>query len=284
MALYSPNQIRQRDTIIQSQKQFWNFLDSNMINKLIHLFDTPTKIPKSTMSKYIENARKEKALNTSNVSVNSYVYGQKESKPSLGLEIKKNNKKFIHLSIHLAPGSLKPTDNGPIHFSKNIYRIIGTNSKQDSGNRKLIYAIILVSQPADKPRSLEFSIATGYTTPGVENPIYDHELQQEMNVIITVLNRLFDENNAEFYIGNEDKLFPIHNNTNIVLDGINKISKIVSLKNKGTRLYPPLNKNSESISKYRLNKKSQTRVNKSARGKRRTPIIIYENNFKISMI
>lgn len=62
-----------------------------------------------------------------------------------------------------------------------------------------------------------------------------------MNVIMTVLNRLFDEDNTDFYIGRQNKLFPIHKNTNAILENINHHSHIVSRKNKGSRMYPPLN-------------------------------------------
>jgi hypothetical protein len=77
----------------------------------------------------------------------------------------------------------------------------------------------------------------------------------------TEFNKQFvEENNSEFYIGNEDKLFPIHKNTNIVLDGINKRSNIITLKNKGKRMYPPLNNNSKEIKTYKVIK--QTRSSK----------------------
>ena len=85
---------------------------------------------------------------------------------------------------------------------------------------------------------------------------YDPELQQEMNVIITVLNRMFDEDNRDFYIGNEDNLFPIHKNTNTVLNGINIRSHYIPLKNKGTRMYPPFNNNLSSIKSYTSVKKT----------------------------
>jgi hypothetical protein len=265
MSRYSFNQLKQRDIIIQSQKLFWNFLDSTMMNKLVHLFDENSSNSHMKITNIIEKERNKQGLDSSDVSGISEVYGhiltnpKADKNPTLYFGIKKYAKDFLHLTIHLAPGSLKANANGPIHFYKTVYEIKGSVNNQDLSNKKLLYAIILVSHPANKPKSLEFSIGDGYTTPGIKDAPYDHELQQEMNVIITVLNRLFDEDNSEFYIGNEDKLVPIHKNTNIVLNGINIRSKIVTLKNKGKRMYPPLNNNSKSGNKYMLHKKSQTR-------------------------
>jgi hypothetical protein len=58
-----------------------------------------------------------------------------------------------------------------------------------------------------------------------------------MDVIINVLNRLFDEDD-EYYIGNNSTLYPIHKKTNLVLNNINKHTTIITRKNKGTFLYP----------------------------------------------
>ena len=86
---------------------------------------------------------------------------------------------------------------------------------------------------------------------------YDPELQQEMNVIIRVLNRMFDEDNHDFYIGNEDNLFPIHKNTNTILDNINRRSNSIPLKNKSARMYPPFNNNLNAIKSYKSVRKTQ---------------------------
>ena len=143
--------------------------------------------------------------------------------------------------MHLSPTTLNPKKQGPIHFVKNVY------SKKDEDGKKLEYALILITQPENKPKSLEFSIADGYTTKLNNAHLYDFELHQEMNVIITVLNRIFDEDNKDFYIGNENKLYPIHNNTDTVLENINRSSKYVTLKNKGVRMYPPLTNSQQYV-------------------------------------
>ena len=39
MPKFTPANLRERNSIVKSQKIFWDFLDMNKINKLIHLFD-----------------------------------------------------------------------------------------------------------------------------------------------------------------------------------------------------------------------------------------------------
>ena len=51
----------QREEIIVSQKLFWSFLDSNIINKLIHLFDETDKST-DKIGKYIENERRVRGI------------------------------------------------------------------------------------------------------------------------------------------------------------------------------------------------------------------------------
>jgi hypothetical protein len=202
-------------------------------------------------------------LNSTDISVISEVYGQTNSKPTLHLGIQKNNMDFLHLSIHLSPKSLDPKHKGVIHFVKNVYRIKGSNNIQGSSNKKYLYSLISIIQPVNKPNSLEFSISNGYTTNGVQNlNMYDNELQQEMNVIITVLNRMFDEDNHEFYIGDQNNLFPIHKNTNTILNNINSSSNYVTLKNRGTRMYPPFNNILNDIKIYKYVKKTLKRKTK----------------------
>ena len=113
-----------------------------------------------------------------------------------------------------------------IHIYKNIYKNINA-----SVAKKSLYALISVKRPINKQHSLEFSIDDGYTTPNVANAyLYDPEIQKEMDVIIAVLNRIFDEDNKEYYIGNKDRLVSIHSRTNNVLENINKRTAFVSRK------------------------------------------------------
>jgi hypothetical protein len=194
-------------------------------------------------------------MNTTNITIKSEVYGQTKENSTLYLKIFKNNQEFIHLTIHLVPDTLNPAADGMIHFFKDIFKY-----KVSSRKRYKLYAPILVIEPVNKPNSLEFSIASGYTTPAVANAAtYDPELQQEMDAIISVLNRMFDEKDTELYIGNSDKLYPIHNKTNFVLNNINSHTQIVSRKNKGVKMMPKTGANSE-LTLYSKNKKfSKTR-------------------------
>ena len=77
--------------------------------------------------------------------------------------------------------------------------------------------------------------------------MYDIEIQQEMDVIITVLNRLFDETNTRFYIGNkqpndinmENPAYPVHNKTNKTLTIINTNTNKIKRNNRGLFMDPP---------------------------------------------
>ena len=73
-----------------------------------------------------------------------------------------------------------------------------------------------------------------------------------MDIIIRILNRLFDEDNKEFYIGNNsNKLTLIHNKTNSILNIINKHPKQFTRKNKGISIIPLSNNNNLPISLHK---------------------------------
>ena len=100
------------------------------------------------------------------------------------------------------------------------------------------------------PHSLRFFIPEQYyTTPEVNAPLYDLEIKEEMDVIITILNRLFDEHDIQFYIGNrmnngfdpEKTYLPFNKNKiNNVLANMNRHTNIIRRKNEGQLMYPPL--------------------------------------------
>ena len=113
------NKRRKRDEIIGSQKLFWSFLDSNIINKLIHLFDDTESSP-NKISKYVEIERKIRGLDYA--SIEGKVYREEKLTYNLLLEICKNNKPILHISFHTAPDSFRGSKTGPIHIFKNIYR------------------------------------------------------------------------------------------------------------------------------------------------------------------
>lgn len=247
MVKFTQKQLGVRKPIIKSHTRFGKFLDSDIINKLITLFTNGDII------KYIKDERKAKGLNNAGIKIKTKVSGTKNNKSSLYLNIEKNGNKFLHLSIHLIANKLNSENAGLIHFYKNIFN---STAKANISKKPLVYALIKVEQPVNKPKSLNFSIANGYTTnKRITNAgKYDNELQNEMNVIITVLNRLFDEKNKEFYVGFKNyyinntnyyftpihKFYPIHNQTNNVLQNINNHSGLTKRKNKGVKMHPIL--------------------------------------------
>ena len=246
------NKARQRDEIIGSQKLFWSFLDSNITNKLVHLFDD-TESSSNKIRKYVENERRVRGLD--DATIEGKIYLEKDLTYNLLLEICKNNKPILHISFHTAPDSFNKKKTGPIHIFKNIY-------KENKGIiKKNKYSLIRVDIPIGKPHSLEFSIVDGYNTPGINTNAKELMIQKEMDVIIHVINRIFDEND-EYFIGDKDKLVPINNRANNILKKINNSSN-VTRKNKGVTLYPPFTNNKpypQNITRktYKISKHNKT--------------------------
>lgn len=98
-----------------------------------------------------------------------------------------------------------------IHFKKNIFT---TKPKYSSTQKRKLghytYAHIKIHRPVNKPHSLFFTIEDGKTTDMNNANKYNAIIQEEMDVIITVLNRMFNEDNSEYYIGN---YYEVHNYT-----------------------------------------------------------------------
>lgn len=115
---YTPEEIINRGNIIQSQTLLFDFLNAKSINKLINLFDTTSD---NSITKIIEDERIKQGLNISNTKIITEVYGTNKNKTTLHLGIIKDNKDFIHLSIHLVPIFLNPEKSGIIHISKDVY-------------------------------------------------------------------------------------------------------------------------------------------------------------------
>jgi len=197
-------------------------------------------------------------LDISGVDIKSYVYGYDISNSSLLLEINKNNKPFIHLSIHLCPKSFDPKSSGPIHIYKDVY-------ESHSSTKKMRYVLMSLQQPIGKSESLKLSIVSGYSTPGIPNAyMYDPEIQKEMDVIIDVLNHLFDEENS-LYIGkNISNLVIIHNKTNTILKNINSYKTHVVRKDEGVYLFPL---NNTDI--FRIKRENATKRNKKRTTRKR---------------
>jgi hypothetical protein len=239
MPKYTPAELQKRDAIIQTHRLFGDVLDADMINSLVYLFDKKRINNKDTIRQYIEEERMKRGINDTDKTTNSEIYDHTRNTATLHIDINKNNMKLIHFTIHLTLHTLHPKDNGMIHFSKDIYRI---------SYKKQFYALVAVVRPQGKPHSLEFYIPEEFqTTPDAPNSsIYDMEVQQEMDIIITVMNHLFDEKH-KYYIGNilhpsSDELkniYPYYKNTNTVLNDINMYSKIKTRRNTGKYPLPP---------------------------------------------
>jgi hypothetical protein len=255
MPRYTENEQGKRSNIIKSQTKFGDFLDSDSINKLIHLFDQNNKSNDSIV-KYVQNERNIRGYNP-DIVIKSEVYGTNDENSTLFLKLIKNDIEILHLTIHLISTNLSPNKKGMIHFVKDIYSKNVTRSKYYK-----LYTLISIEQPYNKKYSLEFTIADNYNTPSniPKVDIYDHELKREMDVIITVLNRMFDENNNEYYIGNKNKLYFVHNITNNILNNINAHSIYTKRKNKGNKLIPRFNNTKSTITvKYNREKRRTQR-------------------------
>lgn len=243
---YNQSQLLARDAIIQSQKLFTQFMNTDMINTLIHLFDCSDNTYNEgdlKIKKYIEDERKIRGMDSGITTIESYIYDIHKANSTFMVMIKKNNNDYVHLSIHISPATLEARNSGMIHIFKDIYKRVNKSLSKWS-----LYSLISVKQPTNKLNSLEFSITDGYTTPSAKNAAqYDPDIQKEMDVIITVLNRIFDEDNAKYYIGN---ITPVHKKTNIVLNNMNTRTAIVSRKNKGTKINP-LESSKPAINLYR---------------------------------
>jgi hypothetical protein len=263
MSEFTNEQLKKRKEILKSHKILGNFLDGKLINNLVYLFDEKNNI----ITSYIQNERKKVGLNSSITTVKSEVYSQNSKEYSLHLQIQKNNKDYIHLTIHLYLNNLNSDKSGMIHITKNIYlknnpHLLISKTKF----KKFGYALILVELSENKPNSLVFSIADGIITPGVKSEfICDDEIKKEMDVIITVLNRLFDENDPDYYIGN-GRMVPIHNKTNMILNNMNKRNIYFTRTNKGSRMGPV--ESTEQALNHKRNRKKSFRAIREERLKK----------------
>ena len=242
--IYPPANILLRQQILNTQPLFLKFLSLSSINILVHLFDENClcknrhyvrnkKQVHPTISHILQEERKKLKIK-SNVTISSYVnkHKNKPGSSTLGLHVKKDGEDFIHLSIHLAPKKLDPAKEGILHFRKDIFTV-----KRSSRDIDMHYALIMVEQPNED--TLRFSIGYGYDTPlsPIATSAIDKELQNEMNAIINVLNKLFNPSD-KYYINNSLN-YPLiaANKTNILLSNMNKHTTIATRKNIKNKAY-----------------------------------------------
>lgn len=240
----TPNELNRHNKTVQTHRNFGSVLTIPIIDTLLHLFDdkyitynfnktinhveashinTSTEInnieilPQLNLStsksyqpakitNYILEELNTLHINTSFIKVTSMIYGYNSDNTTLLIEIMKNGQNYIHFTLHLAPTRLNANKSGSIHFKKNVY-----HSRQIIKNPFLQYALIKINWSQNKPDSLIFSLVDEYTSRVTcrkqEN---DAELQIYMEVILRILNRLFDEDNIQYYVGYRNILLPSH--------------------------------------------------------------------------
>jgi hypothetical protein len=258
MSYYTNQQLQSRLNILQTHARMCSFLDGNIVNTLVHLFES------NIISKYIEDERIFQGINSSDIIITSNVDIESSHGPSLYLNIIKNNQKYIHLSIHLCIDNLEPIKQGTVHMVKNIFDDITryTNISKTKFKRLKphMYALITVHQPANKPNSLEFSIDDEYLTTDISGAnTNDSQLQQEMKAIVDVLNRIFNEKNEKYYIARKKNMTNIHNKTNTILTNMNRYTKYATRKNHGVLLGPRPSNQPTLVIKRNRNRNQKTR-------------------------
>jgi hypothetical protein len=267
--LYSDAELQERKTVLDSHHILGKFLTRNILNELLKMFDHTSQYNSKKITNILQNVRKEQMLNNSNIEIKSEFYNinPKPNKPNdhrhgLHLQLIKNGNEFLHLTIFLEPGSIEPTSQGMIHFSKNIY----TTPKLSKSTKHLPYAVIKVEQIS--PKSLHFTLGTGHDTKDLQHiNRYNTDIKKEMNAMLTTLNRLFNEND-ELYIGKPKNMIDIHQYTNNTLRIINDKLPLYNRNNKGN-YYIQHNKNfhyykpstKKSNRKYSTRKSHTTRKN-----------------------
>ena len=264
-----------RSDIIQSHRLMRKILNAHNINSLVYLFNINNKNEEHNIAKYIEDERNHMKLSSTNVRIKYYVKGFNTNKSMLIISIIKNKKEFVHLTIHLSLHTLHDNSMGMIHFSKDIYpekMYTNRNTGIIGNNPNHPYAPIYVKYPT-LSKSLIFSVPERYyTTVEVKNPKYDAELRQEIDVILTVLNRLFDEHNKKFYIGNnmsngfdpEKNYLPFNKNKiDKILMNVNKHRKIMTRTNRGIMMYPSFTHNNKIEMPIRRRTLKSKRINNS---------------------
>ncbi len=72
---FTQSRLLKRDKIIKSHTIFGNFLNSNILNALINLFDDNKNKYVNKIISYITDERKQRGLNDANIKIESELYG-----------------------------------------------------------------------------------------------------------------------------------------------------------------------------------------------------------------
>lgn len=231
--IYSATELQLRADIFATHSLLIKFLTFDVMNNLIHLFDEDCcnghHFTHKTIKEFVEEERKERGLDNTTITISSKADKKLKASSRFVLDISKNGKGFIHLTIHLVSKERNPEKDGILHIKKDIYTV-----KRSCRNKDEYCALLKVEKPND--RSLHFTIAFDDDTSS--SPLassYDEEVNQEMDVIIAVLNKMFDADNDDYFVGNNDmRIFlPIENKTNIILSNMNNHPQIAIRKDCG---------------------------------------------------
>lgn len=147
-----------------------------------------------------------------------------------------------------------------VHFFKDVYM-----SKTSLKKRYLLYSLVKIELPKDKPHSLHFTIKDGYITPPIiqSDKLTEIELQKEMDVILIVMNSIFDEDNHTYYIGhqseqddNKTESITLHPHINTIANIINtRENQHITRPNRGSSF---INKHTHNGTFTHVNKKKHT--------------------------
>ena len=229
--------------IANSHQHLGSFFDESILANLTHLFDANPiyNDPKHNIVAYIVNEHTKQQIPTNDLIISSVVHGISKGDPMLIAKIKYKNKPLVHFTIHLAPDRLNKSAHGMVHLVKNIYQ----NSRKYGTLKNRGRVRLFVSIPQNKPRSLHFTIMDGRNPPKKGNTTNDYIVQREMDILITVMNKIFDENDHYHYVGNFQlpgqmvninvlpPIRPYHTNMPTIAQQINTYGLAITRKNKG---------------------------------------------------
>jgi hypothetical protein len=242
--------------IVNSHALFGSGFDEGSVNNFIGSFreenqPTPTDPAPHSITAYIMKEHDEQQKLKNGITVTSLVKGfqmheiNEDNDPMCIVKILYNNKNLIHLTIHLAPTRLFPYEHGMIHIVKDCYK-----SRRKRIFSPMVTMRIHVSTPLNKPLSKHFTLIDD------THPIYGHagdaatenRIKEESDILIGVLNKMFNQDEPFYYIGHPQgnmvnlnnqtatPAFPKQPITDLILNQMNRPAVKFSRKNKGTQL------------------------------------------------
>jgi hypothetical protein len=192
--------IQQRRRIHRSHLLLSRFMSLHTINQLLHIFDPiilNDDVTTHHIRKYIlnENTKQGINMNKRNLSI-STVVSDPANNPTCIAKILYHGRPFLHLSIHLAPTDKEIDNHGMIHLVKDYY-CVGRKVMPIGECR----VRIKVTSIDDKPGSLSFELNDDIPPPADADTSMEPIMKTEMDILMTVLNRLFNQNEPWYYVG-----------------------------------------------------------------------------------